>query len=154
MSTTAGAVEVELDDDVGFLGLAFDRVAVDDLVGHCAPGFGRRWLSEQRVVLVGKADGGAQISGDADVADEDAVVQVALPGRGRVGELAEQDEVGVAGDHPKTHAGQRIRHAVAFGDQRRDAAEGVVGVPQRRAGGGLRDRRQVIRQPDQQHARR
>ena len=82
------------------------------------------------------------------------VVEVALPGRGCVGELAEQDEVGVAGDDAETHAGQRLRHAVAFGDQRRDAAERVVGVPQRGARGGLRDRRQVIRQPDQQHARR
>ena len=29
--------------------------------------------------------------------------------------------------------------------------EGVVGVPQRGAGGGLGDRRQVVRQPHQQH---
>ena len=40
---------------------------------------------------------------------------------------------------------------VAFGDQRRDAAQRVVGVPQRRAGGGLGERRQVIRQANQQH---
>ena len=100
----AGAVEVELDDDVGFLGLAFDLRATG--FGHCAPI--RALAAEQRVVLLGQAGGGAQISGDADVADEDARVQVSLPGRRGVGELAEQHEVGVAGNDPETHAGQAL----------------------------------------------
>src|SRR6185503_11777298 len=81
---------------------------------------------EQRIVLLGQPCGGAQVSGNADVADQDAGVEVALPGRGRVGKLAEQYEVGVAGNHPKTLVGQRFCDAIALGDQLRDAAEGVV----------------------------
>ena len=154
-SDDAGAVEVELDDDVGFLGLAFDLRAT--WFGHCAPmisscAVGQRCAGcQQRVVLLGEPCGGAQISGDADVADEDAGVEVALPGGGRVGELTEQHEVGVAGNDAKTHAGQRFCDTVTFGDQLRHAAERVVGVAQRGACGRLGDRRQVVRQPNQQH---
>ena len=77
---------------------------------------------EQRVVLLGQAGGGAQVSLDADVADEDPFVQVALPGGRSIAELAEQYEVGVAGDDPETHAGQRFCDTVTLGDQLRDAA--------------------------------
>ena len=106
---------------------------------------------QERVVLVGQAGGGAQVSGNADVADQDAGVEVALPGGGRVGELTEQHEVGVAGDDPKTHAAQGFGDPLTFGDQCGDAGQRLVGVSQRGACGGLGERRQVVRQPHQQH---
>ena len=157
MSVLPGAVEVDLDDDVGLLGLAFD---LREAVCHGAPELltvassvaaSRALACQQRVVLGGQPGGGPQVSGDADVADQDPGVEVALPGGRRVGELAEQHEVGVAGNDPETHAGQGFRHPLALGDQRRHAAQGVVGVPQGGAGGGLGEHRQVVRQPHQQH---
>ena len=112
-----GAVEVELDDDVGFLGAALNSRAACccPYFGHGAPtgvagasSVAAIWAlaSQERVVLVGQARRGAQVAGNADVADQHAGVQVALPGGRRVGEFAEQHEVRVARDHPKTHAGQ------------------------------------------------
>ena len=57
-----------------------------------------------------------------------------IPG---IGEVTEEHEVGVAGNHTEAHVRQRVRDAIAFGDEHRDAAEGVVGVPERGPGGGL-----------------
>ena len=68
------------------------------------------------VVAAIEAGGGAQVSRDADVADQDAGVQVALPGDWCVGELTEQHEVGVAGDDPKAHGSQGFRNPVSLGD--------------------------------------
>ena len=151
-----GAVEVELDDDVGFLGGALNARAATG--GHDAPNGwassvaarSARWPKGTRR---SRRPGRSWPAGsrDADVADQDAVVEVTLPGAGRIGEPPEQHEVGVAGNDPKTHAAQRRCDPVPLGDQRRDAAQRVVGVPQRGPGGGLGDDGQVVGQPHQQH---
>src|SRR3712207_6605181 len=52
---------------------------------------------EEGLGLGGGAGGHPEPAGDADVADQHVVVQHVLPGRVRVGEPAEQHEVGVAG---------------------------------------------------------
>ena len=130
----SGAIEVEFDDDVGFFGGALNACAATG--GHDAPkGWANSVAARSALAArnasfsVGQSDRRAQVSGDADVADQDPGVEVTLPGGRRVGEPAEQHEVGVAGNDLKTHAAQRRCHPLPFGDQRRDAAERVVGVP-------------------------
>ena len=105
---------------------------------------------QQRVVLFGETRGGPQITRDADVAHQDAFVEIALPA-GRASANSPNStkfaSLGITGNPCRTmlptpgHARDQCGHA----------GQGVVGVPKRRPGGGLGDRRQVIGQPHQQH---
>ena len=142
------------------LGLAFDSRAAIGRDGHDHAPRRRCWASSYSAIwaLVSSSTSFSSTKpvvalrkpGIADVSDEHTRVQVALPRSRRVGELAEENEVGVAGNHPEPHVHQGFRYPVTFGDQPGDATEGIVGVPKRRPRGRLRDRGQVIRQSDQQ----
>ena len=90
-----------------------------------------------------------KIVGDADVADEDAAVEQRLPGRVRVREPAEEDEVGVAGHRLQPERGQLGDDPVALRLDRLDRRQQLAGVRQRRPRHGLGGRGQVVGQPDQ-----
>ena len=105
----AGAVEVDLDDELGLAGGPLDACSAVHAAFSQSGAVFRRDLTqggEEGVGLLRRAGGDPQPAGQADVADQHAAVEQRLPGGGRVGEAPEEHEVGVAG-----HAGQAQRRA-------------------------------------------
>ena len=147
----AGAVDGELELDRRLLGGALLRGRPR---GHTAtPWSAVAERGEERVVLVGRADGDTKTAlepGPArEVADEHALVDELLPPLVAVAGGAEEEEVGarrVDGDalEPRQLGGDTL----ALADQALHAVVHLVAELERQAARDLRGRREVVRQHD------
>ena len=147
-----GAVEVQLDDELGLAGGPLDACSAAHAVSLPEWAVVRRDLTqggEESVGLLRRAGRDPEPAGQPDVAHQDAAVEQRLPRGVRVGEVPEQHEVGVAGDAGQAHARQRGHDPVALLLHRVHGGQQRIGVGERGARGGLGERAEVVRQPHQ-----